>query len=649
MSVQNLWRGVNTPFNTVEGGKWLSKALDPASIRTDVGGLPDTNSSNVCVLNYQTQDAITPYDVTLTTGGGDSNAEYTSYDADLLLYQHPIYLGCSASYLSDTADPAIGKFTIFGGETQIKAGAAGAIQSISILPHEPNELGIFFSQSNPFAPSVFSPRTISLIKNEQIPGRTYTDQQEQMIGFCQRYRFIYGGAQIIPSCSDNYNSGTVEACQQVFNAGESVANNIKINQSNEDSLKNFTPVASNDDTRSFVTSQVRVLNFNDNDFPTSSDIVQNPQGMLARYREGVFIPYKMVNPLNHPYLTAEEQKVINSPFWITGAKAKVYNGNNITHHSITKFPSGDAGDWTTLVWNRQLNGFVLPQQLQQPVAPCFIGWLVLECTSYLGIGFKILFYLPSAVDITVNTTYLGDLTNKHGNVVNPENADNRKLTKVVGENGTITVSSSYSSIDPLSFDGSVRRNAYNTPAVALPLDFDKNIRLTKEDKTEYHTKKVTAFGVMNGANFVPTPGIYTLSVANRITTNQDNNANKTLEGNYNNGEITFPQHSRIAVVNFRSISTTAGMKMLIRLGNEITLSSGTIYSMFKHRSPTYDEQAIKSYLRCIHEMKDAFYGDAASDEGHDKYAEMIRTLVWQTPTEDFTTTQGTAFSGQISV
>ena len=48
-------------------------------------------------------------------------------------------------------------------------------------------------------------------------------------------------------------------------------------------------------------------------------------------------------------------------------------------------------------------------------------------------------------------------------------------------------------------------------------------------------------------------------------------------------------------------------------------------------------------------MKDAFYGDAASDEGHDKYAEMIRTLVWQTPTEDFTTTQGTAFSGQISV
>ena len=113
--------------------------------------------------------------------------------------------------------------------------------------------------------------------------------------------------------------------------------------------------------------------------------------------------------------------------------------------------------------------------------------------------------------------------------------------------------------------------------------------------------------------------------------------------------VTFPQHSRICVINFRSISTTAGMKMLIRIGNEITLSSGTIYSMFKHRSPSYDENAIKSYLRCIHEMKDAFYGDAASDEGHDKYADMSRSIVWQTPPSDYITTQGINFSGQVSV
>ena len=650
MSVQNLWRGVNTPFNTVEGGKWLSKALDPASIRTDVGGLPDTNSSNVCVLNYQTQDAITPYDVTLTTGAGDSNAEYTSYDADLFLYQHPIYLGCSASYLSDTADPAIGKFTIYGGSTTVKY-LRDNVSEKSINPNTYTKYGIFFSQSNPFAPSAFGPRTISLIKNEQIPGRTYTDQQAQMIDFCQRYRFIYGGAQIIPSCSDNYNSGTVEACQQVFNAGESVANNIKINQSNEASLINFTPATSNDDTRAFVTSQVRVLNFNDNDFPTSSDIVQNPQGMLARYREGVFIPYKMVNPLNHPYLTAEEQKVINSPFWITGAKAKLYKTTELPiNHSITKFPSGNAGDWTPLVWDRRANGFVLANDPnpnpQNANFAFFMGWLVLECVSYLGVGFNILFYLPSVFDITDDLAFSGELKKVNGEAVN---VADHKVKTAAGENGTLTINISYSSDDPLSFDGSIRRCAYNTPPVAYPLDFSKGIKIHSVANGDYDLKKINAFGTLSGNVLIPKPGIYSLCVANRITTNQNNEANKTSEGNYNNGEITFPQHSRIAVVNFRSISTTAGMKMLIRLGNEITLSSGTIYSMFKHRSPTYDEQAIKSYLRCIHEMKDAFYGDAASDEGHDKYAEMIRTLVWQTPTEDFTTTQGTAFSGQVSV
>ena len=634
MSVQNLWKGVNSPFNTVEGGKWLSKALDPASIRTDVGGLPDTNSSNVCVLNYQTQDAITPYDVTLTSGAGESNAEYTSYDADLLLYQHPIYLGCSASYLSDTADPAIGKFTIYGGTTSVKLGNDGAVSNLTIASTDYNKYGIFFSQSNPFAPSTFGPRTISLIKNEQIPGRTYTDQQAQMIKFCQRYRFIYGGAQVIPSCSDNYNSGTVESCQQVFNAGESVANNIKINQSNTGALKDFTPALGNDDTRSFVTSQVKVLNFNDNDFPTSSDIVQNPQGMLARYREGVFIPYKMVNPLNHPYLTAEEQKVINSPFWITGAKAKLYDNTNKNKHLITKFPSGDAGDWTSMVWDRQRNGFVLNPV---PTNPCFMGWLALECVSYLGIGFNILFYLPSANNVPASVSYLGTLNGVKDGVIHT----------VLAADSTISITSSYSSEDPLSYDGSIRRNAYNTPAIALPM-LIKNIKIVKAG-AEVSINGVTAFGTKNNVTFIPSYGMYALSVANRVTINQDNEANKTLEGNYNNGEITFPQHSRIAVVNFRSISTTAGMKMLIRLGNEITLSSGTIYSMFKHRSPTYDEQAIKSYLRCVHEMKDAFYGDAASDEGHDKYAEMIRSLVWQTPTEDFTTAQGAAFSGQISV
>ena len=632
MSISALWKGVESPFATVEGGKWLSKALDPASIRTDVGGLPDTNSANVCVLNYQTQDAIVPYDVSVTDGS-ITNAEYTSYDADLFLYQHPIYLGCSASYLSDTTNPADGRMKIMAGTTKItvtKDGGNPAVPTLTIESSTRSDIGVFFSQVNSFSSPVFGPRTVSLIKNEQIPGRTYADQQKSMSDFCQRYRVIYGGAQVIPSCSDNYNSGTVEACQQVFNSGETVSANINESASNQTALRDFTPASGPADVGRFVTTQVKMLTFNTNDFPNSSDIVQNPQGLLTRYREGVFMPYKIVNPLNHPYLTAEEQKVINAPFWITGAQAKLYDTTNINNHKITKFPSGN-NDWIQMVWDRKTNGFILPETAfaGNGTINAIMGWVVLNCVNYLGIGYNILIYMPSLASVTGADTFRLD-----------GNANYNSLA-----NGNVITFTSYFSTDSaLNIDGSVSRCAFNTVPLA-------NRVVRSGGGLKYQPAaggiSTTIVDWMTGGRV--NDGVVCSSSANRITVNQDASAAQTLEGNQLNGMVTFPQHSRIGVINFRSISTTAGMKMLIRIGNEITLSSGTIYSMFKHRSPSYDENAIKSYLRCIHEMKDAFYGDAASDEGHDKYADMIRSIVWQTPPSDYITTQGINFSGQVSV
>ena len=632
MSISALWKGVESPFATVEGGKWLSKALDPASIRTDVGGLPDTNSANVCVLNYQTQDAIVPYDVSVTDGS-ITNAEYTSYDADLFLYQHPIYLGCSASYLSDTTNPADGRMKIMAGTTKItvtKNGANPAVPTLTIENSTRSDIGVFFSQVNSFSSPVFGPRTVSLIKNEQIPGRTYADQQKSMSDFCQRYRVIYGGAQVIPSCSDNYNSGTVEACQQVFNSGESVSANINESTSNQTALRDFTPASGPADVGRFVTTQVKMLTFNTNDFPNSSDIVQNPQGLLTRYREGVFMPYKIVNPLNHPYLTAEEQKVINAPFWITGAQAKLYDTSNINNHKITKFPSGN-NDWIQMVWDRKTNGFILPETAfaGNGTINAIMGWVVLNCVNYLGIGYNILIYMPSLASVTGTDTFRLDGGAGYNNLA---------------DGNVITFTSYYSTDSALNIDGSVSRHAFNTVPLA-------NRVVKSGGGLKYQPNaggnSTTIVDWMTGGRV--NDGVVCSSSANRITVNQDASAVQTLEGNQLNGMVTFPQHSRIGVINFRSISTTAGMKMLIRIGNEITLSSGTIYSMFKHRSPSYDENAIKSYLRCIHEMKDAFYGDAASDEGHDKYADMIRSIVWQTPPSDYITTQGINFSGQVSV
>ena len=284
-----------------------------------------------------------------------------------------------------------------------------------------------------------------------------------------------------------------------------------------------------------------------------------------------------------------------------------------------------------MVWDRKTNGFILPETAfaGNGTINAIMGWVVLNCVNYLGIGYNLLIYMPSLASVTGADTFRLD-----------GNANYNSLA-----NGNVITFTSYFSTDSaLNIDGSVSRCAFNTVPLAS--------RVVKSGgglkyQAAAGRNSTTIVDWMTGGR--ANDGVVCSSSANRITVNQDASAVQTLEGNQLNGMVTFPQHSRIGVINFRSISTTAGMKMLIRIGNEITLSSGTIYSMFKHRSPSYDENAIKSYLRCIHEMKDAFYGDAASDEGHDKYADMIRSIVWQTPPSDYITTQGINFSGQVSV
>ena len=199
------------------------------------------------------------------------------------------------------------------------------------------------------------------------------------------------------------------------------------------------------------------------------------------------------------------------------------------------------------------NGFTLGKD-QYPTTPSIIGWLVLECVSYLGVGFNILFYLPSASAVVKDTTYLGNLTDASGADV--AGSADKKVFDMAGDGGRITIVSAYSSDGPLSFDGSIRRNAYNTPAVALPLYPQKTIKISKSTGTIYYTGKVGAFGTGAAGAFTPLPGIYCLSVANRVTINQDNEANKTLEGNYNNNSNDRRRGTEVTAASPEDYDTT---------------------------------------------------------------------------------------------
>jgi len=217
------------------------------------------------------------------------------------------------------------------------------------------------------------------------------------------------------------------------------------------------------------------------------------------------------------------------------------------------------------------------------------------------------------------------------------------LTQLAAGN-IVTIHATYNTDGALGVEGSESRYAFDTLPMGTMMPVGGAVGTTYKANAEGVATNILNI-VDNAGNLLP--GKTQIIAANRVELIQTTDARETDELNFVDNGCVFPQHSRIGVINFRSISTTAGMKMLLRLGTEITLTSGTIYSMFKHRSPSYDEAAIKAYLRCIHEMKDAYFGDAASEAGHDEYAATIRAMVWMSPEREFVTTQGSKFQGAI--
>ena len=67
--------------------------------------------------------------------------------------------------------------------------------------------------------------------------------------------------------------------------------------------------------------------------------------------------------------------------------------------------------------------------------------------------------------------------------------------------------------------------------------------------------------------------------------------------------------------------------MILRYGVEILLTASSIYSPFKFMSPKYDESAIKSYARCIRNMKDAYFANAGSTIGQVDFVNKILNLI----------------------
>lgn len=486
----------NLPYTTIDGGRWLKKALDPADIDVDVAGLPDINTNPRTVLNYQYQG-----DIPLPSPTTYNANIVQSYDVNFYVYQNPIVFGTSVSYPSGSKP--------LGGGTPI----------------------IFKADGTAVLPDAISPVNGQIFMNSQIEGDTLTEKCASMTRYCQKYRMIYGGVQCIPACSALFDSGTIEATQQIFTP--------KIG-----SISNEIIISSGTSTNKLYRCQT----FHDNDFPDSGDGIQNPTTLYCRYKEGLYMPYKLRNPLVYDYSNSEEYCVSDSPYYVTAEAALHWNEtiNDVaTNHQ------------TVLNFNPDTRSF-------EPANPVTgtVTWMRwdFKCVSKTGLFFKLSFIWSNP---------------------NPST--------------------------PLTWELD-----YNLPIL------DSNV------------------GSLDNDNFK----VYITGADPSVNANPSTAVGTEL--------VPYINETNIGVVCFRSIGLQATIRVIFRMGVEMMITAGGVYSPFKHKAPKYDQRALSTYARTVHLMRDAFLGNAATPEGHAEFGANLASLI---VLDEATAgaNMGTSWYGRVSV
>lgn len=393
------------PYTTVDGGKWLKKALDPVDLDVEVQGLPDTSTNARCVLNYQFQGDIPPphsntYIATSTQ----------SYDVDFYVFQNPVTLGMSASRPAGTKNPI---------NVGINVTSANGHMSITL-------------------PNGYAPSTVQIFENPQIEGETKNEKLMSLQRYCQRYRMIYGGVQCIPACSALFDSGTIEATQQIFSPQEKNINDeLVLQQLTTGTNENPTPPPIAEAIANFSKDNVvkYCQRFEKDDFPDEGSSIQNPAALFCRYKEGLYMPYKIRNPLVYEYKSSEKRVVTEAPYIITDRLTVmgVYNNDPNT-------PSQFVVD--SCVYDPQINGWKTLHDIAWSSAELWF-----HCVSKTGVPFYIVlrnigsdFALPEVVPTYHSENfaqYLGPSNQNYMYVMGAGFTASNTASEVLGKSGAI--------------------------------------------------------------------------------------------------------------------------------------------------------------------------------------------------------------------
>lgn len=550
-----------------EGRKWLWKALNPADPGTAAIGIPTGQSNNISTLNYQSQ-----YDVTAPPG---VTSAYPSFDCDLYLNHNPVIFGTAISYPSGSMDlSGVGSFEI---ETTVAEGKVKVKITPDDIPDRPVAL-----------------RTVQQLMNSQIDPRAFqysnslASKRVLYSQVIQKARMSYGSIHVIPTCSDLNNGGLITACQQVCEPKESMI----------------------DDTNG-----IHLLAYNENDFPNIEDTIQNPQMYSARYNDGCYMPYKIRDPFKNEYISSEREVTCRAPYVVTGVSMLVaYQFGTVSNGVLNMTETKDATNFSvkqvpmTLTQNADSTMFSIygeaePAKTSGSTAATKSNVLAIRFDVCNLIGQRGYFYVSLNDESIVNVSLQ---TGGLSTIISSDTTSTALKPMVNMFNGPFSE----------SLSGTFTAGQLNS-GEAGNLFWGSMF----QGKQWFHIPRLITAWDAQGTGASENPkGVQWVSVDTTLTSLSSLKA-------LSRGTIPDMLEKQMCTVHMTGVSSTAPIKLIMRMGVEILLTASSLYSPFKYISPEYDESAIKSYLRCTRAMRDAYYANAGGMGGQAEFIKALSDLV----------------------
>ena len=542
-----------TAYETEEGRRWLWKALNPNDTATASIGLPADKTHNISALNYQSQ-----YDIAAPPG---VTAAFPSYDVDLYLNHNPVVFGTSIAYPSGTMDLSqVGDF-------QVTIKEEGNTFIVMLKPDDAPMKPVGIRTAQQLFNSQIDPRVFSY--SNSLASRRLLYSQ-----LTQKAKLTYGGALVIPTCSDLNNGGLITACQQVCEPKVSMVDSE---------------------------NGVYLNSYEINDFPDVEDTIQNPQMYSARFIDGCYMPYKMRDPFNMEYKASEREITNRSPYSVTGVS--VISINRLTSDGVTAAAIAEATYFIayqtpmTFVPNANDTGFVLSATVAAPIDSSG----VVKKNPVVAFRFDVVNYLGQRgyFYVSLNNEFVG--TNQVDSTIIHDYSYSARETYFIF-NGPVKegLSGKHDAKPFGNADWWTKSTISNGDRIKIPLIL-----------TAWNTQ---------GTGYTQNP-LGLQWVSSDIT--DDSKPNSALS----RGTMPDMLEFQMCTVHMTGCSSTAPIKLILKIGIEILLSAGSPYSPFKFISPKYDESALKSYLRCTRAMRDAYFANAGGMGGQAEFIKALSDLI----------------------